>query len=213
MGAVTDIGERIELLPMDPHFHDISIALYRQSVNSIAELTVHTYSRKEGANERLAFIAQAMVALGGMDPVGDSKIRLRFPCGTPHHLASRRIFLEACKMTVDDEVLPRPLSICDKKADANMIVTNLGSGSYEITADGEDKVVSKRKLAIAAGLAKLGELQLGECDRNQVKFSCGQSHDALVGLLLVRAPNVRVILREQEMTAARGQLAAPSAQQ
>ena len=30
MGVTTDIGERIELLPMDPHFHDISVALYRQ---------------------------------------------------------------------------------------------------------------------------------------------------------------------------------------
>ena len=30
MGQTLDIGKRIELVPMDPHFHDITIALYQQ---------------------------------------------------------------------------------------------------------------------------------------------------------------------------------------
>ena len=213
MGVTTDIGERIELLPMDPHFHDISIALYRQESDVGIELTVHTYSRKEGAQERIAFVAQAMAVLGGMELVGDSGTRLCFPCGTAHHLASKRVFLEACKLPTGSELAPRPLSIRDKKADAKMIATNLGSGSYEMSSDGEGGKVAKRKSAVTAGLAKLAQLQLDEGGRDRVEFSCGQSHDALVGLLLVRAPNVRVILREQEMTASRGQLAAPSAQQ
>jgi hypothetical protein len=45
-----------------------------------------------------------------------------------------------------------------------------------------------------------------------VAFGCKQTHDSLVGLLLVRALNVRAVLREQEMTASRGVLSAPSAQ-
>jgi hypothetical protein len=48
---------------------------------------------------------------------------------------------------------------------------------------------------------------------SQVKFGCGQTHDALIGLLLGRALNVRAVLREEEMSASRGTLAAPSAQQ
>ncbi len=47
---------------------------------------------------------------------------------------------------------------------------------------------------------------------NQVAFSCGQSHDALAGLLLPRALNVRVALRDEETAAGRGVLAAPSQQ-
>ena len=213
MGVTTDIGERIELLPMDPHFHDISIAFYRQESDAGIELTVHTYSRKEGAQERIAFVAQAMAVLGGMDLVGDSSTTVRFPCGAPHHLASKRVFLEACKLPTGSELTARPLSIRDKKADANMIATNLGNGSYEMSSDGEGDKVAKRKSAVTAGLAKLAQLQLDEGGRDRVEFPCGQSHDALVGLLLVRAPNVRVILRQQEMAASRGQLAAPSAQQ
>ena len=30
MGQTVDIGKRIELVPMDSHFHDITIALYQQ---------------------------------------------------------------------------------------------------------------------------------------------------------------------------------------
>ncbi len=47
---------------------------------------------------------------------------------------------------------------------------------------------------------------------DRVGFSCGQSHDAMVGLLLVRAPNVRAAMREVDMMEARGVLAAPGAQ-
>ncbi len=45
-----------------------------------------------------------------------------------------------------------------------------------------------------------------------VKFGCGTPHDALMGLLLYRALNARAALRETEMMASRGVLAAPSAQ-
>jgi len=57
-----------------------------------------------------------------------------------------------------------------------------------------------------------GQMQIGVSGGDSVTFSCGQAHDALVGLLLVRALNVRAVLREQEMTASRGVLSAPSAQ-
>ena len=60
---------------------------------------------------------------------------------------------------------------------------------------------------------KLGEMEGIETDnKDTVGFACGHSHDALIGLLLIRAPNVRVVLREEEMGAARGVLSAPSQQ-
>jgi hypothetical protein len=45
-----------------------------------------------------------------------------------------------------------------------------------------------------------------------VAFPCGAEHDALIGLLLVRAQNLRAVLREEEMQSTRGVLSAPSAQ-
>ena len=45
-----------------------------------------------------------------------------------------------------------------------------------------------------------------------MQFVCAWPHDALMGLLLPRALNVRAVLREEEMAASRGTLVAPSAQ-
>ncbi|MBT6146557.1 MAG: hypothetical protein HOH74_14060, partial [Gemmatimonadetes bacterium] len=52
----------------------------------------------------------------------------------------------------------------------------------------------------------------GQILEDCVSFGCGHDHDALVALLLQRAPNVRALVREEQAAAARGVLAAPSAQ-
>jgi hypothetical protein len=62
-------------------------------------------------------------------------------------------------------------------------------------------------------MAKLAQLDVRGEDETTVVFPCGERHDQLVGLLLGRAQNLRQILREEEMAASRGVLAAPSAQE
>ena len=217
MRRVVDIGRRIELVPIDPHCHDITIGLYRQQTvdtttgkNSPVFL-VHTYSRIAGAAERIENVIQAMQTLGGMLKTTDGL--LYFPCSGAHEAACRRVFLEACKLAPDTSIEPRPLNILDKKSKLTITVDSTGKGDYRVTAEHEGRGAARRIAAIAGGLAKLGEMDSIETDaKDTVAFACGQSHDALVGLLLTRAPNVRVILGEAEMEATRGVLAAPSQQ-
>ena len=194
---------------MDPHFHDISIGLYRQQGESGPEYLVHTYSRKAGARERIEFVVTAMATLGGMQQGGP---RLRFTCGDPHQLTARRIFMEACKLKPEAEVEARPLLILDKKSNLQITVLSVGSGVYEIRAEAGGDEGGSRVSAIAGGLAKLAEMVRGGSIPEQVAFACNHAHDAAVGTMLIRALNVRAILREEEMAASRGVLAAPSAQ-
>lgn len=207
MADIQDIGRRIELIPMDPHFHEISIGLYRQD-GETPRFLLHSYSKREGTPGRLSFIRKAMTVLGGMDE-GDGY--LTFPCGHEHNAAVRRAFLEAGKLS-SGTVDTKPLSTLDKKSGLTMHVSNLGSGLYEVTAEGEAKAKDRRIKVVANGLAKLGEMKLIDDRDDQVQFPCKQDHDSLTGLLLVRAPNVRAIVREQEMASARGVLSAPSQQ-
>jgi hypothetical protein len=204
-GVIADLGMRVELVPMDPHFFDISLSLYRQDG---AEGVVHTYSQKPGADGRAAFVARAMSALGGVE--GDGQ-RIRFPCGTWHAAAAKRLFLEACKLDSSATPEPRPLEVVDTKTGQQIRVEPLGGGAYRVHAEGAGEEAPSRAPAVAAGLAKLAELAVD--DQTQVTFPCGEPHDELVGLLLVRALNVRAALREHEDTASRGILAAPSAQE
>jgi len=209
LGKTREIGRRIELVPMDPHFHDITIALYQEPTDTELVFRVHTYSSISGAQERIGFVAHAMSILSGMQAVGDDASLLRFGCGNQHIFAARRTFLEACKLSPSAPLAPRGLSIFDKKSGQNIDVANSGSGAYDVVAVGGD---AARASAIAAGLAKLAEMSKSDTKATQVLFPCGQAHDALVGLLLARALNVRAVLREEEMMASRGTLVAPSAQ-
>ena len=95
MGLTRDLGHRIELVPMDPHFHNITIALHRQQLEGGSAYLINTYSGKKDAADRIAFVRRAMETLGGMELTPEGL--LRFPCGDPHELACRRLFLEACK--------------------------------------------------------------------------------------------------------------------
>lgn len=217
MRSVVDIGRRIELIPIDPHFHDITIGLYRQQIvdattgrNSPVFL-VHTYSHISGVAERIEGVRAAMQILGGMLRTADGL--LYFPCNRAHEAACRRVFLEACKLAPNTHIEPRPLSILDKKSQLTITVDSTGKGVYRVAAEGEGRGAARRISAIAGGLMKLGEMESVETgNKDTVAFACAHSHDALIGLLLMRAPNVRIVLREEEMGASRGVLTAPSQQ-
>ena len=217
MRRVVDIGRRIELIPMDPHFHDISIGLYRQQIVDATTgrdspvFLVHTYSHISGVAERIENVMQGMQILGGMLRTADGL--LYFPCNRVHEAACRRVFLEACKLAPNTRIEPRPLSILDKKSQLTITVDSTGKGAYRVTAEGEGRGAARRISAIAGGLMKLGEMESIETDnKDTVAFACAHPHDALIGLLLTRAPNVRIVLREEEMGASRGVLTAPSQQ-
>ena len=209
MGRTLDIGRRIELVSMDPHFQNISIGLYEQRHRKPAYL-VHTYSGQPGARERIRFLVQTMTAFGGLESDGNGL--LRFPCGERHELAIKRVFLDGCKVAPQSEIGEHPLRIHDKRSRCDVTAVSMGQGHYELRIEGNPDAGPRRVTAIARGLARLGEMRTDDERTDSVSFACGQSHDALVGLLLIRAPNVRAAMREAEMMAARGVLSAPSAQ-
>src|SRR6516164_1801 len=127
--------------------------------------------------------------------------RLRFACGNDHRLACRRVFLEACKLASGTELAARPLSVEDRKSGRTVRAVGLGGGAYRLEADGEGEATRARlEATIANGLVKLAEMGRGPGGAVEVAFACGRAHDAIVGLLLPRALNVRAALREQEAT-------------
>ena len=215
MGRLLELGERVELVSMDPHFHDISISLYRSAGEGGASAYLaHSYSGKEGAAERLAFVMSVMTVMGGMVPAPGEPGRLAFACGDQHRAAVKRLFLEACKKAPGADVAALPMSIYDKKNDLTIGATSMGGGAYRLATDvGEaDDKVARRVDGVTRGLIKLAEMEPG-AELGEARFPCGVAHDELVGLLLGRALNVRAAMREAEAAAARGVLAAPSAQQ
>jgi hypothetical protein len=207
---VVNLGRRIELVSMDRWLPDITIALYRR--DDPPRAIVHSYSGKAGVAGRLAWLAEAMGTLAGLE-VDAAAREVWFSCGAWHELALRRTFLEANKVDPSLQLEPRPMAVDDPRSTQHIEVESIGDGAYKVVATSVAEGETNRAPAIAAGLAKLLELQTDLEDPTSVRFGCGSSHDDLVGLLLIRAINVRATLRELEAAATRGILVAPSAQE
>src|SRR5580692_8422740 len=94
MGLTRNLGIRIELVSMDPQFHDITIALYRRD-NGKPGYLVHSYSGLPGVAERIDSYRASMATLGQFDRAGDL---LNFACGSAHQAATKRAFLETAKL-------------------------------------------------------------------------------------------------------------------
>ena len=209
----TDLGRRIELVAMDPHFHDITVALHRAvGADGGPAYDIHSYSTRPGAHERLAGIVAAMQEVAGMEAAPESPLRVRFACGEAHEQATRRAFTEACKLDPGEALEARPMELYDKKTDATIRVIAEGGGLYRATADADGAKVVRRVATMAGGLAKLAGMEQIPASIDQVRFACGRDHHRLVAMLLKLALNARGVLREQELAAARGVLAAPSQQ-
>ncbi len=215
MARILDLGARVELTAIYPHFHDISIGLYQHTnEGGQVQFQVHSYSARQGVDNCLRHVAASMVLLGGMEAAGGNGHTVRFGCGGSHVKACRRVFIEACKVPPGEALQAKPLEIFDKKTERKITLEKLSDKeAFRVTADGVEDGKARRIAAVAGGLVKLADLAHVEGEDSLVLFPCSGGHDALVGLLLVRALNVRAAMREQDGAAGRGVLAAPSAQQ
>jgi hypothetical protein len=213
MGKIRDLGPRIELVALDPHFHDISIALHRHPLAGGPGYEINSYSTHPEAPVRLRALARLMVDVGGMLATPDDPLVLTFSCRTDHELAARRIFIEAAKLDPATSSQPRASAVYDKKVERTIGLTGLGNGAYHVHAEDANDRVAQRLSTVAGGLVKLAGMETVPGTIDQVSFACGQNHDAIVALLLIRALNARGVLREMEMAASRGVLSAPSQQE
>ena len=202
------LGTRVELVSTDKYFRDVSIALYAQETDDGWQFLVRSFAGYDGLKARIAYILDAMTTLGGMQPA-EAEDTLRFPCGAEHLVAVRRLFLQACKEKPDTAAQQMPLSMWDKKSELTISAEVLGEGAYALSADG---VAGRRLVALRNALVKLADAKADDDVDERLAFDCGHDHHALVGLLLQSAPNVRAVMREFEMNAAKGVLLAPGSQ-
>lgn len=212
MPQTLDLGDRVELYSMDKHCGNISIALYRRDDDGCPRFLVHTYRTANEVRARIMFLTQALRTLLGLEDSSVDAAWLCFPCGQGHERALKRAFLDICKLPSDSALVPKPLSQPDKKAGCDVAAAPAGDGMYNMQAAEQNELAARREKAIARGYIKLCDMRGDETEPTRIAFDCGMSHDALIGFLTYRAQNVRAAIREEEMAASRGVLAAPGQQ-
>ena len=198
-------GQCLELVPLDRRFHDISVGLYVKD----DVCTIWTFSQREGVEGRIREIRDQMIALGGMEPVGNSGNQVRFPCGQLHQRTLRFVMSQAVGKAADYAPPQGELSVQDSKS-ALTIRAVLSDGDhdgravYDVSLDGEARNASMRLRMVLAGFTRYGEMeQVGE---SGVAFSCGMAHDAMMRVLLPYSRNISNVETMMAAEALRGQM-------
>ena len=201
--VIEEYGKCIELIPMDPYFHNISVGLYLK--NGVC--TVWSYSSKPGVRERLSNIRDGFVALGGMAPVAGNDIQFISPCGQLHLRALGFLLAQIVGKNQAFSPSTGDLTIRDTKTRMTLNVAGKDSGDkwvYQVAADEEARSAAARLRLVVAGFVRYGEME--KVSDNEVAFPCGHRHDELMRILLPYSRNVSAVENMMEADALRGQM-------
>ena len=196
-------GRCVELVRMDPNFHEISVGLYVKDGTA----TVWTYSQKPGVGERLTKIRDQLVALGGMEPVEGTDNQAKYPCGQMHGRPTKFLMMQAVEK---DPEYSQPEGKFPSKDFRSSLRLGLdasevdGRWAYRVIAQGDDPKADARLRAVTAGFVRYGEMdKVGE---DLVGFPCGHRHEQLARLVLPYARNVSQVEDMLAAQALRGQI-------
>ena len=200
---LNEIGPCLELVPMDPHFENVSVGLYYKD----GYCTVWSFSHIEGVSERLTQIRDQMTRLGGAQPVEEDSHRFIFPCGILHMRPVKFLLTRAVTKAPDFAHPTGAMRIKDSKSDLILTVDGANSGGehiYSVSGEGEVRNPALRLRMVVAGFVRYGEMEkVGDME---VKFTCGWKHDELIRLLLPYSRNISAVESMLEAEASRGQM-------
>ncbi len=196
-------GNCLELVPMDPHFHNISVGAYVKD----GICTIWSFSSRPGVDGRLRQIRDQICALGGLAAVEGSYHQVKYSCGHLHRRALKFLLAQAVGKSPDYSPVQGEMSIADTRTKLTIKVGGSEAASgwiYEVSSDGEADNIPLRLRMIVTGFLRYGEME--KVTDTQVAFPCTHRHDELVRLLLPYARNVSAVESMMEAESLRGQM-------
>ena len=201
--VIAKYGKCMELISMDPNFHEITVGLYFKDGTG----TVWTFSGRPGVEKRVEEIRDQLVELGDMVPLGGTHNQARFPDGEVYVRPLRFLLRQAVEKPFGTRHPDGRIEIKDLRSPLQVIATPEqaeGRWIYRITAEGEYKNPKMRVRAITQGFVRYGEME--KVDVDAVTFPHGGRRDSLMRLILPHARNVTGTADMLEAEAMRGQM-------
>ncbi|MXY42836.1 MAG: hypothetical protein F4Y50_02040 [Dehalococcoidia bacterium] len=201
--VIATYGKCMELISMDPNFHEITVGLYVK--DGIG--TVWTFSGKPGVEKRVEEIRDQLVTLGGMVPVDGTHNQATFPDGEMYDRPLRFLLRQAVEKPYGTTHPEGRIEIKDLRSPLQIITTPEeidGRWIYRVTAEGEYKNPKMRVRAVTQGFVRYGEME--KVDVDAVTFPPGGRRDELIRLVLPYARNVTGTADMLEAEALRGQM-------
>ncbi|MEX0763036.1 MAG: hypothetical protein WD208_02135 [Dehalococcoidia bacterium] len=196
---VKKYGHCLELVSMDPHFHEISVGLFIKG----RLMTVWSFSTIEGVEDRLRQIRDHLVGLGELETVEGVSNQLMFPTEYILEMPLKFLFKEAVEGDPNSPLPSGPISASDNKSRLTFFLEGEqqeGRYVYTVRAEGEANRPEMRVRAVVGGF-----MRYAQCERvapDKFVFPGGARHDGIARLLLTYARNVSAVdnmLKASEM--------------
>ena len=186
---ISELGNCIELVSMDPHFHNISVGLFRKG----DLLTIFSFSNKELIEKRIKVIRDRCCLLGDLSPVENTDNQMLLDADINLDTPIKFMFTEAVEK--DKKISPNtPIQSPDTKTNLKFRIVSDTSNNitnYTVSAEGQNERSEMRIRAVVGGFIKYGGCE--RVDFNKFKFSDGKKYNKFVKLLLPYARNVSAV--------------------
>ena len=132
---ISELGNCIELVSMDPHFHNISVGLFRKG----DLLTIFSFSNKELIEKRIKVIRDRCCLLGDLSPVENTNNQMLLDADINLDTPIKFMFTEAVEK--DKKISPNtPIQSPDTKTNLKFRIVSDTSNNitnYTVSAEGQ----------------------------------------------------------------------------
>ncbi len=200
---VKRLGHCIELVSIDPHFHDISVGLF----NKDGILTISSYSTIDGIEQRIEQIRDRCTVLGDVEAVEGTTDQLRLISDLYLDRALRFMFIAAVEKNPDLEMPSGPITAPDTKTKLTFLVEGSeedGHFVYTVSAQGDADRPEMRVRSVVGGFMRYSGCV--RVDKNKFAFPDGKKYDNFARLILPLARNVSAVEAQLEQSELEGQM-------
>lgn len=200
---VKRLGHCIELVSIDPHFHDISVGLF----NKDGILTISSYSTIDGIEQRIEQIRDRCTVLGDVEPVEGATDQLRLISDLYLDRALRFMFIAAVEKNPDIAMPSGAITAPDTKTKLTFLVEGSEEGGqfvYTVSAQGDADRPEMRVRAVVGGFMRYSGCV--RVDKDKFAFPDGKKYDNFARLILPLARNVSAVEAQLEQNELEGQM-------
>ena len=200
---VAKLGHCIELVSLDPHFHEVSIGLFVKN----GLLTISSYSVLDGIDARIEQIRDRCVLLGDVEPVEGTTDQLQLISDLYLDRALRFMFIAAVEKDPSAELPTGRITAPDTKTKLTFVIEGAmedGKYVYTVSAEGQVERAEMRIRAAVGGFIRYSDCE--RVDKNKFSFPDGKKYDNFARLILPLARNVSAVEAQLEQDEMAGQM-------
>ena len=200
---IKKLGSCIELVAIDPYFHDVTVGLFSKD----GVLTISSYSTINGVEKRIEQIRDRCTRLGDVEAVEGTSNQLKLISDLYLDRALRFMFIAAVEKDPSFELPSGRITAPDTKTKLTFVVEGAYEGGqfvYTVSTEGESERAEMRVRAAVGGFIRYSGCV--RIDKNKFAFSDGKRYDNFIRLILPLARNISAVEAQLEQAEMAGQM-------